>query len=208
MGLIAVSVNTQRAPIRGGARRPTSPAFTNTRLKSRSTRPSHEPLRTYKAWHPLEDFNYQNVGIKLAQNAKCSTATDRLVALQCYSNYYYNSGIEQGGAAGSCMKRIDINWTAITAEFVEREGGPAGMHVRALGYGGTSMVMDNLPSQVCRTIPSTAVSASRVGQATPTCRVSGNERKLAFTKSPVEGGTPATYESFSVNLDQGLACLR
>lgn len=61
-----------------------------------------------------QQFNWSNVTLIAAQNAACSsiaetTSAKRLAKLQCYSNAYWQSGLER--ASGVCLPRIHTDWT-------------------------------------------------------------------------------------------------
>jgi hypothetical protein len=61
------------------------------------------------------NFDFNSVA-KVSQGTLCSAMTG-IAQLQCYSNYYYQSGMSR--KADVCLPRVDTDWTATTAaDFV------------------------------------------------------------------------------------------
>lgn len=68
---------------------------------------------------PAGNFNWADLNAsKVASGTLCSamptgTASADIAQLQCYANYYQQSGLEN--ASGACLPKVDMDWSATTA---------------------------------------------------------------------------------------------
>lgn len=72
------------------------------------------------AVQPSSSFNWNDLAAnQIPSGTACSAIANsgssealKIAQLQCYSNYYYNSGMQQ---ANACLPRVDTDWSATTA---------------------------------------------------------------------------------------------
>lgn len=73
-------------------------------------------------------FKWDTITKLISKDANCSTGATDLVKAQCYANYYFMSGLNDGGASSGCFPRINTDWSQTDAtKFITIDFKPAGL---------------------------------------------------------------------------------